>query len=303
MMIYLFLSVLSFVVVLCNPPPPPPPNFVPTPFGFRDPDCVLEVPSGSTVTARDDTVIVKTPPTDASTHQHTFYYKAPPHCGQDIEKIKQKRTTVRESSEVTNGWLDWVGWYAPDGQNNLTSFTSTYVVPGLPKSGTDGQTLYYFIGLVNEDDPSAINILQPVLTWGNTQSWYICSWICCPANITVSSTPITGLMPGSTFQGVIERQSESNWLVDSVFQGEHTTLNADVGDYVYNWADITLEVYNVNSCTDFAPGKAFFNDLVLKDEQGQTLNPNWSPYSGQTTCGGSIQQVSPTSWYIEHTEA
>jgi len=194
-----------------------------------------------------------------------------------------------------------VGWYPPAGENSLRSFTSTYVVPGDPQNVQGNQVLFYFIGMQDNDSPSAVNILQPVLTWGNGyRQWYIKSWICCPKNITVSSPPIFGLKAGSQFNGNITRESPSTWLVDSEFNGQHTTLNSQVGDYIYNWADVTLEVYTVNDCPDFAKGKAFFNSLVLTDAQGQTLSPVWKDYSGSTTCGGTIGANGADSYYVEH---
>jgi len=176
-------------------------------------------------------------------------------------------------------------------------------VPGNPPVTTDGQTLFYFIGFQDNDVPSAVNIVQPVLTWGNGHTqWYAQSWACCPANITVSSPAVFGLNPGSQLVGTIVRASPSTWTIVSTVAatGKRTTLNAQVGDYQYNWADVTLEVYTISDCQDFAPGKAYFNKLRMTDSQGQVLTPQWQ-FTPTTECGGVIDQVSPTSVYIEHT--
>jgi hypothetical protein len=283
-----------------------------TPFGFRPEECVLEVPSGATVIPGEgNNLIVKIPATE-TTEEKVMNYAAPAVCSQDIENIREKKRILRDNSgdvknqlpTQTNGWLDYVGWYPPTGENNLKSFTSTYVVPQDPTNNQGSQVLFYFIGMQDNDSPSALNIIQPVLTWGNGYNqWYVKSWACCPKNITVSSPPVFGLQAGSEVQGVISRESNSNWLIDSVFNGQHTSLNAQVGDYIYNWADITLEVYYVNNCPDFAKGKAYFNKLVLSDSQGQTIPPNWNDYSGTTICGGSIGSNGADSYYIEHTGA
>jgi len=300
---FLLLSLLSVLAYT---------ELVLTPFGHRPSECVLEVPSGSTVIpGEDDLLIISTPALDDQPSQ-IKYYKAPRHCGDDIEAIREKRRAMRKtgpqlaSSNVseTNGWLDYVGCYPPAGENNLRGFTSTYVVPENPGNANGKQVLFYFIGMQDNDNSSAVNILQPVLTWGNGYNrWYVKSWVCCPKNITVSSPPLFGLVAGSQVQGVISRESPSNWLIDSVFNGQHTTLNSQVGDYIYNWADVTLEVYYINDCTDLAKGKAYFNALVLTDAQGQALNPKWQKYSGATLCGGSIVAASANSYYIEHTQA
>jgi len=271
------------------------PGYVITPFGIRPQECVIEVDNDSHVTQLASGELQIT--TKAGKISRLT---APSHCANDIETIRLNHLKKREfGSSLLGGWLDYGGWYPPAGQNNLNSFTSTYIVPGNPSS-QDGQVLFYFIGMQDNDAPGSVNIIQPVLTWGNGYNqWYIKSWACCPSNITVSSPPVFGLGTGSRVQGVIKRFSASTWTIDSAFNNQHTILNAQVGDYNYNWADVTLEVYSISSCADFAPGQAYFNQLNLKDVQGQTLSPQWT-FTPQTECGGTIQQVSPTSIYIQH---
>jgi hypothetical protein len=273
-----------------------------TPFGERPSECVLELPSGSTVIPNGNELLIKIPATETTTEILTSY-TAPAICAEDMENIRNRQIRRNKAPGETNGWLDNIGWYPPSGENNLKSFTSTYVVPEDPVNNQGTQVLFYFIGMQDNDSPKAVNIIQPVLTWGNGyKQWYVRSWACCPQNITVSSPPLFGLNAGSSMQGIISRESDSTWKIDSVFAGKHTTLNAQVGDYIYNWADVTLEVYYVETCQDFARGKASFNSLVLTDSQGENLSPNWSP-TGTTICGGSITSAGPGSYVIQHTQA
>jgi len=276
------------------------PGYVITPYGIRRKECVIEVPHDATIKSLPSGVL------EINNAGFLSHVNPPSFCGDDIEEIRIKHQNKRNLNRTVgkdqdiNGWLDYGGWFPPSGQNNLQSFTSTYIVPGNPPSFAT-QVLFYFIGMQDDDDPQAVNIIQPVLTWGNGyQQWYIKSWACCPSNITVSSPPVFGLVPGSTVNGVVVRETDSTWKIDSEFNGQHTTLHAQVGDYQYNWADVTLEVYQLSQCTQFAPNKAFFNQLVLKDRQGQMLRPQWS-FTAPTACGGQITQVSSTSIYIEHT--
>jgi len=209
--------------------------------------------------------------------------------------IKLNKTAPQQ----INGWLDYGGWYPPTGENNLQSFSSTYIVPGNPPN-KGGQVLFYFIGMQDNDAPTAVNIIQPVLTWGNGfQQWYVQSWACCPSNITVNSPPVFGLIPGSQVLGNIVRVSDSTWKIDSAFNGKHTTLNAQVGDYQYNWADVTLEVYSVTACNQFASGPMTFSGLVLKDAQQATLSPTWK-LTGATQCSGNIKVIDATTQQITH---
>jgi hypothetical protein len=279
-------------------------NTVITPYGERPAECVIEVENDATVAphpAMANVLKISHP------SYGTRFHKVPEICSKDIGQIKAKFAARRAAVEnpqlapqEINGWLDYGGWYPPSGESNLQSFTSTYVVPNNPPM-VGGQVLFYFIGMQDNDAPNAVNIIQPVLTWGNGwQQWYVKSWACCPSNITVSSPPVFGLGPGAQVQGTVVRKSDSTWTIDSVFQGHHTTLNAQVGDYIYNWADVTLEVYKVDQCSAFGPGKAWFNQLNLRDNKGDHLTPQWS-FTGPTSCGGTIQQTSPTSVFIQHT--
>jgi hypothetical protein len=272
-------------------------KYVITPFGIRPEKCVLQVPSGSTVSEGDGVLLVQKP--DSLDIEEVA---VPAECHQDIPEIHarmiQRKKDPRPDLDI-NGWLDYGGWYPPQADSNLNKFTVSQTVPGNPPTPNGGQVLFYFIGMQDNDD-SAVNIIQPVLTWGNGYNqWYLESWACCPSNITVNSAPLFGLQAGSVFQGVIVRSSPSTWTIDSIFNGQHTTLNAQVGDYNYNWADVTLEVYNVVSCSDFAPGQAVFNDLALSDAQGDVLTPQWS-FTGATDCSGTIQQTSANSVFIQH---
>jgi len=277
-----------------------------TPFGYRPKECVLEVPSDATVTPLPNgQVQVTLSEVDEKTQLPIVkIVSVPSVCDNDIASIRNKM--IRRKPEVgkpefdINGWLDYGGWYPPSGENDLEFFSSTYVVPRNPSNPSGGQVLFYFIGMQDNDDPSAVNILQPVLTWGNgINAWYVKSWACCPNNITVSSPAVTGINQGDSIFGTIQRISPSTWKIDSNFKGQHTILNAQVGDYQYNWADVTLEVYNLNDCSMFANGAAFFNLLNLRDSQGTTLNPQWQ-FTGPTVCSGVIQQRSGNSVVISH---
>jgi len=272
-----------------------------TPFGIRKAECVLEVENGATVRPLSNGKL------EIRTADSVRQITPAVECGADIAQISRKfreKRTFRSMSRgnLKDGWLDYAGWYPPTSESNLQTFTGTYTVPGNPPDTTDGQTLFYFIGMQDNDDPNAVNIIQPVLTWGNGQpQWYAKSWACCPGNITVSSPAVYGLNPGSLLNGVITRVSPSTWRIDSIVAstGQKTTLMAQVGDYQYNWADVTLEVYGIQGCQDYAPGKAYFTRLNLKDSQGQVLTPSWT-FTPPSECGGSISQLTSTSMVIQH---
>ena len=193
-----------------------------------------------------------------------------------------------------------------------------------PKVGK--QTLYYFIGL--QDEGQSLNILQPVLAWcspgsacEDTPKWSISSWACCPQNITFRSTPVLGLRANDTVDVSINRTGAFTWSIDAHWQGQNTTLNAAIGNYFYNYADVTLEVraanmfidrpfsvggrnaassdaqvvvlpmcpvqvYSVLDCDELAPPMRF-SKLALHDQSGLMKSPAWQRTEGRA-CSGKV---------------
>jgi len=105
---------------------------------------------------------------------------------------------------------------------------------------------FYFIGM-QDNNYAAVNIIQPVLTWGNelfngVKGWNLASWDCCPSNITTKSCTITGFGAGDQIRGTLQRQDDSTWVIDAtiVKSGANTTLVSHVGTYLYDWSDVTL---------------------------------------------------------------
>jgi len=286
-----------------------PEGMVITPFGIRSAQCVLEVESGSYISETA---------TGLRIQQKSYfgeilserYVDTPEECHQDgfLQKYNERRRVAREGHKVGvntafDGWIDYGGWYPPSSEANLNDFTSVYTVPGDPPTNSN-QVLFYFIGM-QDNAYSAVNILQPVLTWGNgINGWNLASWDCCPKNITVQSKSITGFGAGDFIDGYIDRADSDTWRINAVIEktGANTTLNAQVGPYLYNWADVTLEVYSVLTCPEFAKGPMTFTKLVLKDVQGATLVPQWT-FTGATMCSGSIKQTDATTVVINHSNS
>jgi hypothetical protein len=282
---------------------PVPDGMVLTPFGVRPKGCVVQVESGTHIHEVAEGLKLVTE-INGVTHERIVV--PPQECHED--NVVAKYLAVKEANKkknsqvgVPDGWLDNAGWYPPSSESNLDSFVSTYTIPGNP-AVDGGQVLFYFIGMQDNDSPSAVNIIQPVLTWGNgVKGWNVASWDCCPKNITVQSPTISGLQAGGQLVGTLKRQSADTWIIDSTVlpSGKNTTLYSHVGDYIYNWADVTLEVYSVATCNEFATGPMTFSGLVLKDQQQQTLTPSWTK-TGTTGCNGHLVQVDATTITIQH---
>jgi len=276
----------------------------PTPHGMRPAECVLEVPSGSRIGEENGHVRITAP---AELGGAVTYYKAPDICHTHLPE--PRGVSVDEAAGPSpdfppiNGWLDYGGWYPGKPDNNIQSMSATYTVPNPPTTNSQ-QTLYYFIGIQDNSSP-AVNILQPVLTFGPPNSgWYVESWACCPSNISVHSNAVLGLKPGTTMTGFVQRQNADVWEINSSYNGKNTTLFPDIGGYNYNWFAATEEIYGVGACNQFAHGPMTISKMVLTDKQGQNLTPKWT-LTGATNCGGSIKLVnnSPLAVVVQHTQS
>jgi len=269
-----------------------------TPFGLRPSECVMEQPNGATVSEGPKGYLRRTMVVEGRITEELI--PVPETCHKDgyMERLLQRRN--KRTSPVPDGWLDNAGWYPPAGSNNLSYFYSDYTVPGNPTNG-NGQVLFFFIGMQDNDNAS-VNIIQPVLTWGNgVPGWNVASWVCCPSNVTTHSPTLVGFGAGDHIYGTLQRDNTTTWKVDSEVAktGQHTTLNDQVGALQYNWADVTQEVYSVKTCDQFAVGATIYSKLTLKDQNSNTLSPKWS-FTGTTGCNGHITQPDSTTIEIQH---
>jgi len=283
-------------------------DIVITPFGKRLRQCVLEVDSGSHVYERGNNVLV----TQESNGQVLSSYEhiVPPECHTDGFVERQAKTIAdrkrankyRHTDPVPDGWLDNAGAYPLGQAGNISHFSGLYTVPGDPATD-NGQVLFYFIGM-QDNNYQAVNIIQPVLTWGNgVKGWNLASWDCCPSNITVKSKTIAGFGAGDQIRGTLQRQDSSTWVINStiVKSGANTTLVSHVGTYFYDWSDVTLEVYSVSVCSEFAKGPMQFTNLQLLGPTNNTLSPSWS-LTGTTGCSGTIKFDGKDAFNITHAQ-
>jgi len=274
-------------------------EYVITPFGPRLKQCVLGLPSGAFVSDKKapfGKLYVELPTKEGAFEVQHF--DVPPECAEDILNVK-KHVSQRKTEGDYNGWLEYTSFYP---NNGVSSFNGTTSVPNDPAVASP-QTLFYFIGTQDNDD-SAVNILQPVLTWGNGYTqWYAASWACCPSNITVHSDYLMGFNAGDIMGGQIYRDTPSTWTIVSSLGSQQTVLRTQIGDYNYDWVDVTLEVYNVGQCSQFASGPSNFDNLAIDDDSHRPISSfGWQP-SVNSGCGGSVVQQSDTSIYIQMNQA
>jgi len=263
-------------------------KLVPTPYGLRPEQCVTRgVPSGSFIEEVDEGVLIHHP--TGEKHLVPKDQECIDYQNKFMETRKNRTFSLSEKGEV-NGWLDYTGWYPPT-NDEVVSFTGDYIVPGDPASNS-GQVLFYFIGTQNNQG-STVTILQPVLTWGNgLNGWSFASWNCCPSGQQQESNPIQGFGAGDTLQGAIQA-SGGNWVITSTANGQSTQLNVADADRDFDWVDVTLEVYSVNTCDQFASGPMTFENMVITVANAGQVSADWA-VTNPNTCNGVLDVVSPS---------
>jgi len=285
-------------------------DLISTPFGIRLRQCVLEVESGARVSPVPGGVQVTLESNGVLLS--SYVHPVPEECHNDgfveslIEKRQPKSMTMSASPLVPDGWLDYAGDYILGRGGNISSFNATYTVPGDPLTNSpQQQDLYYFIGIQNNDSPP-LNIIQPVLAWGYLgPGWSVSSWCCCPSNITVKSKSITGFGAGDQIQGNMYRVNSNTWVIDSIIKktGANSTLQSQIGPYLYDWLNVCLEVYFVDTCSQMAKGLAQFTNLVIHGPNGENLSPKWT-LTGATGCSGKIvADITGFSLNISHSQS
>ena len=153
--------------------------------------------------------------------------------------------------------------------------------------------MFYFIGVEDRSQSSPLTILQPVLTY-NSQGWSLSSWNCCPSGQRHQSNTLTGIQPGDTIVATIEKLSGTSdttrYTITGEWKGQKASLTVDTGAEAFNWADVTLEVYSIDACDEFAVGPMTFSNLTIVGIDGSIMTPDWelSPGGGATECNGQL---------------
>lgn len=252
----------------------------PTPGGFHPCDCIHTVDSGTQV---DELV-------DPASHERKARFHFPNGSVVDIAHCPHKRPPLPHHSDhgsVSNpcklGWAHAAPMEAfYRHTKDIASFTATYVVPDTPQKN-DGNILYYWIGL-QDLNSSANPVIQPVLSFLDT--WYFESWNCCPAGHKIRSVSVPVKGPGETLKGSIERDSSGKYAITSTNSAGKSSvlISNDTSSgivYTWNWVDIVLETYSIDSCSEYSAGNDMkFLDMTLVDMAGGSLVPKWTlnPY-------------------------
>lgn len=275
-----------------NRPPGVPADYVITPFGWFHPSCVGAVASGDTVFA-DGRV------------QHADGTVDPPApvCG--YLSYTTRGAILTSTVPSASGWIETAHTANPAlPGTSFRKLTATWTVPPPPTTTSGGQTLYFFPGLQDTNDPaSQPTIIQPVLAWnqgsvrhpddpGLPGVWSIGSWACCTTDRYPWHSTFRQVQTGDMLDGTMESTCGSGtftcptWTITTtdLASGATTVLNTSNWGRTFDWAfegalEIRQDAPPVNQCTDYPPnGAVTFASVNLYNynEGGPILDPGWS---------------------------
>eukprot|EP01079_Euglenida_sp_SAG-EU17-18_P001254 gene1254-2708_t len=271
-----------------------------------DEDYVVEVPNLSTISEKDGGLHV----TAADGTSNLYASSACPPRGPTRRSDAGLVTVFGGDAHGSRGTLpDTCGSFSNNGWiNNVYHwmaqpfdwFNASYVIPPRGPAADAKQSLYYFIGAVpgaKGDGPE--NILQPVLSyWGAQHHWSIASWDCCLAGRVAHAPYISGFGPGDRVSAAVGRANGTAWVVESSWQGKHSTLYVDRSyngsDMQWPALDVTLEVWGVDACAMLTP-ELYVDRLSVSLTDGSAAALDWVSTLPTDTCGGYADAVNSST--------
>jgi len=267
-----------------------------TPVGLAHPSCINKVPSGSRTYRENDRLFVERP--DGS----SFIV---PRC-EYAWKQEEKKTV----SDFAAGWQVWTT-YQSQAAAGISAFLGYFTIPDDPVNADDGQTLFMFTGLQNENwipgpnsppAPQDFEIIQPVLQWGSSAGgggnyWTLASWY-----VTVYDgfliSDLINVNAGDTIFGNMTLVGPSEWYISGVVQSsaQATTLTARKSNLKVNpWAYCTLEVYDDSGdCGDYPTQAQVYSKLQIFEAK-KKITPSWEVnVTPSPICGEHASVQSPT---------
>ena len=240
-----------------------------TPFGEVVPERLIQNQSGAKIRLNEDGSTTVTQPDGT---QQTY-------------KVDDK--IIPGSLPIEHEWVTSARFYAPEG-TEVTQFYGNIVVPDNPVYTTN-QVLYYFTG-VQDNGTEPWGILQPVLGYIDGE-WSLASWFCCPTGYPHVSNVVKGMQPGDTIYTSMTKhiyEGRNYYEIIGTWNDQSATLVVDTESGFFNWPNVTLEVYHIDSCAQFAFGEALFFDLALFDQDGKPIGQNWEKQE-LDVCGNNME--------------
>eukprot|EP01084_Bolivina_argentea_P062016 113387_1 len=273
------LTVFSIHIVLSNAISAERNSYIETPHGLRlsqcvhgaaEPDAVITTVLNST----HDGVLVSYPASGKFDFHPTL-----PECVEEANKLFENFTD--------DPYHDWQQNLYQDDTPSIGSFEGYYTLPN-ESPPKEGQTLFYFIGMVNYGQTDKqVTIIQPVATYSSNlcTNWCVISWNCCPNGQTLYGGIVDLPENAKNVYGFCSANS-SHIFVKSEYNGKQSTLTQPLDGRVFNYVDVTFEQWRDKDCKDYTNKPFNFTNLKVKTKNGQNFSPKWKMKTNKTCHGG-----------------
>lgn len=246
-------------------------GFVLTPGGYRHRSLVHHVPQGHKVRRRKQELQIVHRSSQRIVARHS---------------IAPKNEVNAIIPGLGSGWVTSVSWLNPTG-DTISQFATTWTVPPAPSTGDQGQTIFLFNGLQN---PTASNLLQPVLQWGASQAgggayWSISNWYIDDSG-HVTHSDFLQVPSGQVLTGIVALGQESGGLCTYTvgFDGYSYLNLAASGVDPSPLAVEVLESYQIGDCAEYpnTPSTSMSSIFIAAD--GTAPNVIWTPHNQGVGC-------------------
>jgi hypothetical protein len=242
------------------------PEMVQVPGKLMRSDCVHEIPKGASVVVGSDGKTTGDVLKDGAVIAHYDPCTEEPISTRHMASEQNPMKTPGHAPIPTfNGWVaDAQENVSLGASDNIDWMSGEFVVPNNPS--VNGGTIFLFNGI----EPTGENwILQPVLQYGPSAAgggnyWAIASWFVGSGGAWHS--PLETVYPGDTIYGRTQQTGSGSTLTytseaSDLRTGAYSYINVYSTGLHWTWAFAgVLEVYNVNSCSQFpSSGYAYFN--------------------------------------------
>mmetsp|Transcript_11097 Transcript_11097/g.45249 ORF Transcript_11097/g.45249 Transcript_11097/m.45249 type:complete len:314 (+) Transcript_11097:217-1158(+) len=277
-------------------------NVVPG-VGVYPEGCVVEIPDGARVFQHDRSFTVQFEDGTEIEYEEDLRCR-PDTLPARIQAMLEAEGFPVQQSRVEHGWQAWTTYYYKDG---IDSFPGYFTVPDIPEETTFNQILYIFTGLQNINwipEPNGpapwgkFDIIQPVLELFGNEGWALQSWYVPLPGMAKTSRKMN-VNAGDNIFGNMTLTGPSTWTIvsQSTETGESVTLDVTNEDVLASqpWAYTTLEVYNLDGCSQYPDNDILFTDMDMYN-QGNALQVNWVAHTGQElVCGEQAIVNSPSN--------
>jgi len=208
----------------------------------------------------------------------------------------------KDTVDVTpyQGWNAYVDYIQT---KTYDTFFARWNIPAAPKTYTAGKVVFYFNGLQDSSASKTIDIIQPVIQYGQSAAggagyWGVASWYVDSTDQAFHST-LKQIPANSNIIGNMTRLNSTCWFIGATDGSVQSPLSICKRATLINQpsAYVTCEAYAA-SCANYPPagktGQITFTSVHLTD-QGGAVSPTWQRVVETGICGNNVTVVSPST--------